>query len=337
MTHPRAAWHALAMEDPIEPELPICDTHHHLWDHGPQDRYLLDELLADIASGHNVVSTVYVDAHSMYRASGPEEMKPVGEVEFANGVAAMSASGIYGKTRVAAGIVSHADLTLGSRVQAVLEAQIAASPRRYRGIRYWTTWDEDPVAVQLVRTAPRGLALDRGFREGIACLDRLGLAFDAWMLFHQLPDCADLARAFPNLAIVLEHAGGLVRIGPYAGRAEVFEVWKRNLAEVAKCPNVYVKLGGAGVPRAGFGWHTRAAPPGSAQIAAAIRPWYLHAIECFGPRRCMFESNFPVDGASFSYPVIWNAFKRLTADFSPSERAAMFHDTAVAAYRLQEI
>jgi L-fuconolactonase len=330
----RADWLRLTAEETLEPGLPIIDTHHHFWDHGAGDRYLLDELLADVNTGHNVVATVFVEASAMYRKDGPVEMKPVGETEFVNGIAAMSASGQYGPCRVAAGIVGHADLRLGAGAAKVLEAQVAASSR-FRGIRYWTTWDEHPKEVQMRHVAPRGLMADRIFREGFACLERLKLSYDAWMLFHQLPDCADLARAFPGVTIVVEHFGGNVGIGPYAGRRdEVFGLWKRNMVDLSKCPNVFVKLGGMGVPRNGFGWESQPKPPGSAEIARAVEPFFMHCIEQFGPQRCMFESNHPVDGQSASFHVIWNAFKRFSKGFSAGERAALFHDTAARAYRI---
>jgi len=321
------------VEDVLEPERPICDPHHHLWDH-PGRRYLLDELRADTGSGHNVVATVFVECMSMYRASGPPEMRPVGETEFVNGVAAMSASGGFGSTRVAGGIVSFADLALGERVGPVLDAHLAVSPR-FRGIRHAAGWEASDQVRNSHTNPPPGLLGDARFRRGFAELAPRGLTFDAWLYHPQLPELTDLAKAFPDTTIILDHFGGPLGIGPYAGRrAEVFGVWKTAIRVLADCPNVVVKLGGLVMPLNGFGFHKREQPIGSVELAEATRDWYLHTIECFGVARCMFESNFPVDKASVSYRVLWNSFKRIAAGFSAAERAALFHDTAVRVYRL---
>ncbi len=329
----RESWLALTIEDPIDPALPICDPHHHLWDR-PGSRYLLEELLQDTGGGHNIVQTVFVECRSMYRKDGPEEMRPVGETEFVQGIAARSASGQYGMPLVAAGIVGFADLTLGAAVVPVLEAHIAASRNRFRGIRYSSVWDASPEVTVYVRR-PRGLLLDTKFREGFAYLHKYGLSFDAWLYHPQLMELADLAGAFPDTPIILDHIGGLLGIGPYAGKREkVFGEWKRGIAKLATCPNVVVKLGGLGMPLSGFDWHERRIPVGSAELAEAMAPYCEFCIEQFGVNRCMFESNFPVDKQSYSYTVIWNAFKRIAKDYSLGERAALFHDTAVRVYRL---
>ena len=322
------------MEAILEPELPICDPHHHLWDH-PQHRYLLDELLADTGSGHNVRSTVFVECRSMYRAHGPEALRPVGETEFVNGIAAMSASGRYGDTRVAAGIVSFADLTLGEAAGAVLDAHRAVSPR-FRGIRHAAGWDASEAIRNSHTNPPPGLLADARFRRGFAELARRGMTFEAWCYHPQIPEVADLARAFPDATIVLDHFGGPLGIGPYRERrAEVFASWRTAITALAACPNVVAKLGGLVMPLNGFGFHKRATPPDSAELAAATRDWYLHTIDCFGPARCMFESNFPVDKVSAPYHVLWNAFKRITASFSKDDKAALFHDTAARVYGLR--
>jgi len=328
-------WLSQVQEDALEPERPICDPHHHLWDH-PGNRYLLDELMADVKSGgHNVVSTVFVECLSMYRAEGAEELRPVGETEFVQGVAAMSASGGYGATRAASGIVSYANLALGDAVVPVLEAHVAASPNRFRGIRHAAGWHESPAVRNSHTNPPRGLYLDAGFRRGFAQLGRLGLTFDAWLYHPQLPELADLARAFPEVTIVLDHFGGPLGIGPYAGQLDaVFEDWRRDIAGVASCPNVVAKLGGINMPLNGFGWDKRDRPPTSKELAEATGRYYLHTIDLFGPERCMFESNFPVDRASCSHGVLWNTFKRLVAGFREDEKSAMFHDTAVRVYRI---
>lgn len=328
-------WLSQVQEGALDPERPICDPHHHLWDH-PGNRYLLDELMGDVnGGGHNVVSTVFVECLSMYRADGPEEFGPVGETEFVQGIAAMSASGGYGATRAASGIVGYANLALGDAVVPVLEAHIAASPNRFRGIRHAAGWHESPDIRNSHTNPPPGLYLDEQFRRGFAHLGRLGLPFDAWLYHPQLPELADLAGAFPNVTIVLDHFGGPLGIGPYAGQLDaVFEEWRRDIAEVASCPNVVAKLGGINMPLNGFGWDKRERPPTSEELAEATGWYYLHTIDLFGPQRCMFESNFPVDRASCSYGVLWNAFKRLVAGFREDEKAAMFHDTAARVYRI---
>ncbi|MPY74799.1 MAG: amidohydrolase family protein [Alphaproteobacteria bacterium] len=328
-------WLAQVREDTIDPALPICDPHHHLWDHREgrvERRYLLDEILRDVQSGHTIVSTVFIEHLAMFRADGPEEMKYVGEVEFANGLAAMAASGLYGQTRVAAGIVGYADLAAGSRVRAVLEAEISAAPGRLRGIRCTGAWDPDP---RIARAKGPGFYLDATFREGFAELDALGLSFDLTSRFHQLADCADLARAFPGTTMILNHLGGLAGIGAYAGRREeIFAAWRKSMADLAACPNVAVKLGGLAMDYTGFGWHERPKPPTSRELCDATRRYYETAIELFGPGRCMFESNFPVDKISCSYNVLWNSFKRVTEGYSAGEKAELYHDTAARVYRL---
>lgn len=326
-------WLDQVQEEILEPELPICDPHHHLWDH-PQSRYLLDELLADTGSGHNVVSTVFVECSSMYRAGGPEAMRPVGETEFVNGVAAMSASGQYGETRACLGIVSYADLTLGAAVGEVLDAHMRVSDR-FKGIRHAAGWDASE-AVRNSHTDPiEHLYLDPTFREGFAELGKRGLSFDAWLYHTQISELTDLARAFPETTIVFDHFGGPLGIGPYAGkRAEIFAKWAEDVAALAQCENVVAKLGGLVMPINGFGLHKLPKPPTSEEIVTLTSDYYRHALDCFGPSRCMFESNFPVDKQSCAYPVLWNAFKKLAAGYSAAEKADLFHDTAARAYRL---
>jgi predicted TIM-barrel fold metal-dependent hydrolase len=329
-------WLALTQEPTLEPELPICDTHHHFWDLRPRSipyqRYLIHELNADIYSGHNVRPTVFVEANSMYRPDGPVESRPVGEVEFVQGLAAASASGIYGPSRAAAAIIGHADLKLTGKVEPVLEALQAASPNRFRGIRHNVTWSPDPA---LANREAEGILANSEFREGAKVLARMGLSMDTMLSFPQLPELAELATAVPELTIVLNHIGGGNRVGIYANRdGDVVPAWRSGIAAVAACPNITVKLGGMGMPRWGFGWHAREVPIGSEELAEAMAPWMTYCIEQFGPERCMFESNFPPDKVSYSYNVMYNAFKRLSKGYSDSERAAMFHGTAARVYRI---
>ena len=332
---PRVDWLAQYTEDVIDPKRPIVDPHHHLWDRGGQ-RYLIEELSGDIASGHNIIATVYVEARSMYRAKGPEEMRVVNEVAFANGAAAMSASGGYGRAAICAGIVGHANLLLGDRVKAVLEAEIAAGQGRFRGIRHSSAWDGEAAVASMYATRPQGLLLDATYRKGFACLAPLGLTFDAWLFHPQLGDFIDLARTFPQQRIILDHCGGPVGLGRFAGkREETFAAWKASIQDVAKCPNVVVKLGGLAMRLLGFDFHERPKPPSSEQAAAAWRPYIETCIEAFGPDRCMFESNFPPDKGQCSYQVIFNAFKRIATQYSEAEKTALFSKTATDVYQLK--
>ena len=331
-------WLALTREPTLEPELPICDPHHHFWDlrleRIPYQRYLLHELITDVHCGHNVRSTVFIEARSMYRAAGPQELRPVGEVEFVQGLAAASASDLYGPCRAAAAIVGRANLNLGDQVQPVLEALHDASPNRLRGIRHTVTWDPHP---EIDNREPEGVLATAAFRTGAQVLARMGLSLDTGVCFPQLPELAAFAQAIPELTIILNHLGGLTRVGPYANRDdEVLATWRRGIAAVAACPNVHLKLGGIGMPRLGFDWHERTTPIGSDELAQAMAPLMTYCIEQFGPDRCMFESNFPVDKVSFSHHVLFNAFKRFSTGYSPSERAALLHDTAVRAYRVTD-
>jgi predicted TIM-barrel fold metal-dependent hydrolase len=289
-------------ETALEPALPIIDPHHHLWDTPVRGLYFLPELLADIGGGHNIVSTVFLECQSMFRADGPQEMRPVGEVEFVNGTAALSASGQYGKTRVCEAIVGWADLMLGAKVREVLQAEIAAGGGRFRGVRYGTSYDEGVAGKFVSRTMAPHRLLDAKFREGFAELAKLGLTFDSWHFHPQLQDLVDLARAFPNQTIIVDHVGGVLGVGQYAGKsAEVIPAWKKSVQELAKCPNVNVKLGGLGMTSFGFGLHEREMPPSSQELADTWRPYIETCIEAFGPERCMFESNFPPDKQSCGY------------------------------------
>jgi predicted TIM-barrel fold metal-dependent hydrolase len=331
----RPEWLARRQEEILEPGLPIIDPHHHLIDRPESGCYLMPDLLTDIASGHNVVATVYLEWLSMYRADGPVEMRPIGEIEFANGVAAMSASGGYGTPRLCAGIVGHADLMVGASVTKVLEAMIVAGGGRFRGIRYIASSDPEQAQWGATAVRPEGLLLDKKLREGFAQLAPLGLSFDAWVYHPQLGDLVDLARAFPGTPIMLNHVGGPIGLGRYKGkRDEVFADWSARIRELAACPNVHVKLGGLGMKMFGFDVHEGELPPSSEQLAAVWRPYVETCISAFGPSRAMFESNFPVDKGSYGYGVYWNACKRMAAGASAAEKADLFHGAASRFYRL---
>ena len=339
MTTTGDEWLALNQETVIEPDLPICDPHHHFWDFRteryPYERYLLHELSADVGGGHNVLSTVFVEARSMYRTDGPQELKPVGEIEFVQGLAAASASGLYGRTKVAAAIVGHANLNLGDRVEPVLDNLLQASPNRFRGVRHSVTWDDNPEIENTALHKIQGQLSNETFRAGAKVLSDKGLSFEAWLFAPQLLELAEFAKAVPDLTIILNHIGGLVRIGPYANNSnEVLENWRDGITAVAECSNVHVKLGGMGMRIMGFDWEKRSIPVGSDEMSESIAPFMHYCIEKFGPDRAMFESNFPVDKMSFSYNVMYNAFKKLSKEYSQTERAAMFHDNATSVYRI---
>jgi L-fuconolactonase len=328
-----ARWHAASREEVLDPELPVIDAHHHLW-RRPPERFCFDELMEEVSSGHNVRATVFVECNSMFKADGPGHLRPIGETEYVNGVAAISASGIGGPVRLCAGIVGYVDLRAGGSVRDVLEAHILAGGGRFRGVRQQAQFDEQ-VGSLARRTPPKGLLLDSAFRMGFAQLQPLGLTFDAFVYFTQLREVADLARAFPDTDLVLEHVGVPVGVGPYAGRrSDVFAEWSGGIAELAKEPNVTIKIGGLGMPVCGFGFHEYPNPPSSITLSAAWRPYVETCVEAFGAKRAMFESNFPVDMQSCSYVSLWNAYKRLAHGASDSDRRAMFHDTAQRIYRL---
>ncbi|MFT5507062.1 MAG: L-fuconolactonase [Hyphomicrobiaceae bacterium] len=327
---------AASAESALEPDLPIIDPHHHLWDF-PSHRYLLEDILADAGSGHNIEQTVFLECAVFYRPGVGKDMRYVGEVEFANGIAAMSASGHYGPTKVAAGIVGRADLATGAAVEEVLTAQIAAGCGRFKGIRHAAGWEDKTRGIHNSHTNPPEHLYrdDKKFREGFAKLGQLGLTFDAWLYHTQLDDLIDLARAFPNQPIVLNHVGGPMGLEYYSDRKdEVFSAWRKSIVELATCENVTMKVGGMGMKLNGFGFEDREQAPSSDELVAAWRPFVETCIEAYGAKRCMFESNFPVDKISGSYGNYWNAFKKLAAGSSADEKAQLFKETAKRFYTL---
>jgi len=331
----RDAWLAARQEEILYPGQRIVDPHHHLWER-PGWRYRLDDILADIRTGHDVRATVLVQARAFHRADGPEELRPVGETQYAAGVAAMCESGIYGDVRVCAGIVGFADLRRGADAGAVLDAHIAAGNGRFRGIRHIATWDPDPEMLNPAYTPAEDMLDSTEFRAGIAELAKRDLSFDAWNYFPQIPKLTALARAFPTVPMVLNHCGGVLGIGRYAGKrdSEVFEAWSAHIRDLATCPNVMMKVGGLGMRLPGFGFEDSEIAPSSQTLAEAWKPWTDACIAAFGTARCMFESNFPVDKGSYGYAAGWNAFKRLAAEASPEEKADLFWRSATRFYRL---
>ena len=319
----------------IEPDLPIIDAHHHLFDRPPL-RYMLDDYLADARAGHRVVASVYMETMAFARPNGPDVLRPLGEIEFANGVGAMCASGTYGDCRVCAGIVGHADLRLGDRVAELLDRAMELAPERFRGVRQVTIDDPSETPYRFITNRPpRGVMQSPGFRPGFAHVVKRGLTFDAALFHHQLPDVIDLADAFPNATIVLNHCGHASAMDlDEQGRAEVFRTYRRLMFEVARRPNVYCKVGGLGMPFWGFRFEERQDPIGYLELATAWRPYVETSIEAFGANRCMMESNFPPDGRSAGFVPLWNALKYIVRATSPEDKAALFHGTAAKVYRV---
>lgn len=325
------AWQAHPAEAVLEPERPIIDPHHHLRE-GPSGRYHLPELANDLGGGHNVRATVFVDSQSGYRSEGPLLLRPVGETELVGRWLAEAPE--QGRCTPCAGIVGALDLMHGAESREGLLAHLEAGKGRFRGIRDPLAWDASDINYGPRRPAADRMS-DARFRAGFAELAALGLTFDAWLFHHQIPLLTDLARSFADTTIVLDHIGAPLGVGPYANRrAEVFSSWHAALVELSRCPNVVVKLGGLGMLYFGFDFHLRAVPPSSEELAVAWRPYIDACIDAFGPARCMFESNFPVDKQTCSYTTLWNAFKRIVVDFSSEEKNALFFETANYVYRL---
>jgi predicted TIM-barrel fold metal-dependent hydrolase len=323
------------VEEPIvEPGRRVVDPHHHLWPPGGSMPYGVDQLVADTTSGHNVVSTVFVECRAAYRADGPEHLRPVGETAFVAESAA-DLSRRHPSAPPIAGIVAHADLTLGAPLGETLDAHRDAAGGLFRGIRHSTSHAVEPEALTIAGRAPEALAADPAFRSGVRLLGERGLTYDTWQYHYQLPELVDLARIAPETVIVLDHFSTPVGVGRFAGRRdEIFDEWSIGIRDLAGCPNVVAKIGGLAMPDNGFGWHTAQRPATSDELVEAQGRYYRHMIESFGPGRCMFESNFPVDRLSISYPVLWNALKKIASEYSDDEQDVMFSGTATRVYRL---
>ena len=335
----------------IEPDLPIIDPHHHLWDLRPllsafpepahpfiaavsrTPYYTFQELKADAEAGHRVIGTVFMECGAFYRAKAPAGFGAVGEVEFVNGVAAQSASGLYGDLQACAAIIGHADLSHGDGAKPVLEALVAAGNGRFRGIRHSAAWDADPEVLGPPFHATQGLFASDAFRTGFRHLAPMGLTFDAWLLEPQLGDVIDLARAFPDTQIILDHCGTPLNIASYRGKLGAhFDRWKASIQTLATCPNVTVKLGGLAMAFCGLPETGPEAGLSSEALAVLWKPYIETCIEAFGPDRAMFESNYPVDKWGASYATLWNTFKRLTAGASATEKGALYAGTASRVY-----
>ncbi len=327
-------WYSQVVEETVEPERPIIDPHHHLWSGWKIPDYLLNDLWGDTDSGHKIEKTVFIECRAGYRKTGPEHLKPVGETEFVAEIAAQSAAARPAKT-VIAGIVSHADLTLGSKLDEALEAHEAAGRGLFRGIRHAGAHHPYPEEAFIPGRYPAGLFLEKNFQAGVRLLGERGYTYESWHYHFQLRDFCALAKSAPETTIILDHFGTPLGTKSFQDQRDaIFQQWRADIARLAECPNVHAKLGGLAMPDTGFGWHEAAKPASSDELIAAQKRYYLHTIEYFGVNRCMFESNFPVDKMSISYAVLWNAFKKMVADFSEDEKQALFYGTAARVYRL---
>ncbi|MEZ5375893.1 MAG: amidohydrolase family protein [Acidimicrobiales bacterium] len=326
-------WFALAVEDVVDTDRAIVDPHHHLWPPDGSLPYSLDDLHADTGDGHHIEATVFIECRASYRSDGPEHLRSVGETEFVAENAAESRRRT-GQSPIV-GIVANADLRLGDQLDEVLDAHAEAGGELFKGIRHAGASDPEPEKLRIAGRAPAGLYDDPDFRAGVARLGERGLTYDTWHYHHQNSDFARLATAVPTTTMVLDHFGTPLGVGRFEGkREEIFAAWKDDIAAIAEQPNVVAKLGGLAMPDNGFGWHDRDRPPSSDELVEAQARYYQHTIECFGPARCMFESNFPVDRFSISYRNFWNAAKKIAAEYSEADQDAMFRGTAKRIYRL---
>lgn len=319
------SWLDFTKEDIIDPDLPICDCHHHLWDN-PDNTYMLEQFFRDISGSHNITKTVFIES-----ASVNQVMQPLEETQFVHDLTCPENTALFGKTEVGAGIVGFVDLTMGEKAIPLIESHLEIS-NRFRGIRQTASWDADETVFS---PGLQELLIRPDFRKGFACLKDYELSFETFLYHPQIPELADLAGSYPDIPVILDHIGGPLLTGGYTGkREEVFKSWKANIRELSCFDNVFMKLGGLGMPINDFNWSSHPKPLSSSEMAEIMKPYFMWCIDQFGVSRCMFESNFPVEKMSFSYNVLWNAFKRISEDFSSDERKALFYDTAVKAYRL---
>jgi L-fuconolactonase len=334
------SWHAGTLEEEvIEPELPIVDPHHHTYDNvNGVYKYALDDLHNDLNSGHRIVGSVYVEGYSAgWYNDGPEHLRPVGEIKRIVDATREPWLLKHGTCKLAAGIVGFIDLTLEvEEVDQVLHAYDEASGGRVRGVRHRAVYDAGTVGRYILDAPKQHILADPAFRRGFARLASSGLCFDAWLYHPQLQDLKDLAEAFPQTPIVVNHAGGLIGVEEYAADRPVqIALWKKNLQALAALPNIFLKIGGLGMPVFGFGFEYKDRPPTSRELASAWTPLIDACIEAFGAERCMLESNFPVDLQTCGYSQLWNAFKLATRSLTSVERANLFHETACRAYGLK--
>tara|TARA_Y100000991_G_scaffold214129_1_gene201207 strand:+ start:324 stop:1352 length:1029 start_codon:yes stop_codon:yes gene_type:complete len=334
-------WLAQISEEIIDPEQRIIDPHHHLWPGVSSDssensnQYLLEDLWADTSSGHNVTNTVFIDCSQCYWNSTDQALNPVGETEFVKKIADESKADP--KQATISGIVGHVDMLLGFETERVLEKHLEIGQELFKGIRHAGGWDPHPDVRNSHHDACEGLYLQPNFLDGLQTLAKLGYVFEAWQYHHQIPQITELAKQFPDLVIILNHFSGPLGIGPYENKqADIFPQWQKDLKELSLHENVFAKLGGLAMPVNGFGFHIQDKPPTSDEFILKQKAYYETALEYFTPKRCMFESNFPVDKASISYSVLWNAFKKLATSYSASEKDQLFYKTASTVYRITD-
>tara|TARA_X000000368_G_scaffold178493_1_gene140847 strand:+ start:4874 stop:5902 length:1029 start_codon:yes stop_codon:yes gene_type:complete len=334
-------WLAQISEEIIDPEQRIIDPHHHLWPGVSSDssensnQYLLEDLWADTSSGHNVTNTVFIDCSQCYWNSTDQALNPVGETEFVKKIADESKADP--KQATISGIVGHVDMLLGFEAERVLEKHLEIGQELFKGIRHAGGWDPHPNVRNSHHDAFEGLYLQPNFLDGLQTLAKLGYVFEAWQYHHQIPQITELAKQFPDLVIILNHFSGPLGIGSYENKqADIFPQWQKDLKELSLHENVFAKLGGLAMPVNGFGFHIQDKPPTSDEFILKQKAYYETALEYFTPKRCMFESNFPVDKASISYPVLWNAFKKLATSYSASEKDQLFYKTASTVYRITD-
>ena len=334
----RQEWLNQHIEDPISPNIPIIDPHHHLWDVG-FGRYYIEELLEDInSSGHNILSTVYIMSSSntkIYSKDGLEEFKPLTEIEFATSEGKRADLIPNNKVKVNASIVGSVDLTYGNKLQPVLEKAVNISEGRLKGIRMLLASHTDPRISSGAVKSDLGLMLHPNFIEGAKCIQNANLSLDFWIYHTQLNEMEKIARSLPDLTIILNHIGGPIHLGEYEGKqAATHREWRSAMMRLSRIPNINVKLGGLGMAVNGAKFHNNKFPPNSVQLSDVWKPWIYETIDMFGFDRCMFESNFPVDKGSCSYGALWNAFKILAKDMSDDEINKLFSKNAAKIYKI---
>ena len=323
-------WLNQVKEEIVEPDIRIIDPHHHLWDF-PTSTYLVKELQADTSSGHKVEKTIYMECGVGYYEEGPEHLRSVGETESVSSHA--EESKVTGGSPIA-GIVSRADLRTGDLLDEVLDAHLEVSNGLFRGIRHAGASAEYPDELLIPGAAPRDLFQDENFINGVKLLGRRGFTYDTWHYHYQNKDFIDLVSKVSDTQIILDHFGTPLGVGPYASqKEEIYQEWKKDMKELSMLDNVVMKIGGLAMPDNGFGWDKRSKPATSDEFVEAQRRYYLHVIDCFGPERCMMESNFPVDRRSISYHVLYNGLKKIVSDFSEDEKDQMFYRTAETIYK----
>ena len=335
----RPSWLNKLKEKPILPNLNIIDPHHHLWDVG-FGRYYVEELLEDInTSGHNIKATVYIMSSSnteIYLKNGPEEFKPLSEIEFATNEGKRADLIKNNKVKVNASIVGSLDLTYGNKLKPVIEKGLEISEGRLKGIRMLLAAHPDPRIKSGAVKSDLSLMSHPKFIEGARCLQDAGLSLDFWIYHTQLGEMEKIARTLPELSIILNHIGGPIHLGEYEGKqALTHREWRTAMMRLSRLPNIKVKLGGLGMEVNGAKFHLNQDPPNSSELANIWKPWIYETINMFGIDKCMFESNFPVDKGSCSYGSLWNAFKIISEKMSDNEKNKLFYENAAKIYKIK--